>query len=56
MCVEGGFFFKINKRASTFIREMRVAGVIPEYDTQWSETWNTKLGENCENVQCPDLI
>ena len=24
MCVEGGFFFKINKRASTFIREMRV--------------------------------
>ena len=25
MCVEGGiFFFKINKRDSTFIREMRV--------------------------------
>ena len=25
MCVEGGFFFfKINKRYSTFIREMRV--------------------------------
>ena len=24
MGVEGGFFFKINKRASTFIREMRV--------------------------------
>jgi hypothetical protein len=26
MCVEGGFFFfKINKRDSTFIREMRVS-------------------------------
>ena len=25
MCVEGGFFFKINKRDSMFIREMRVA-------------------------------
>ena len=24
MCVEGRFFFKINKRDSTFIREMRV--------------------------------
>ena len=24
MCVEGGIFFKINKRDSTFIREMRV--------------------------------
>jgi hypothetical protein len=24
MSVEGGFFFKINKRDSTFIREMRV--------------------------------
>ena len=24
MCVEGDFFFKINKRASTFLREMRV--------------------------------
>ena len=28
MCVEGGFFFKINKRDSTFIREMRVIKVI----------------------------
>ena len=27
MCVEGGFFFKINKRDSTFIREMRVGDV-----------------------------
>ena len=27
MCVEGGFFFKINKRDSTFIREMRVQSV-----------------------------
>ena len=25
MWVEGGIFFKINKRDSTFIREMRVA-------------------------------
>ena len=24
MCVEGAFFFKINKRDSMFIREMRV--------------------------------
>ena len=24
MCVEGGIFFKINKRDSTFIRDMRV--------------------------------
>ena len=24
MCVEGDFFFKINKRDSKFIREMRV--------------------------------
>ena len=27
MCVEGGFFFKINKRDSTFIREMRVNSI-----------------------------
>ena len=27
MCVEGGIFFKVNKRASTFIREMRVDGI-----------------------------
>ena len=26
MCMEGEFFFKINKRDSTFIREMRVIG------------------------------
>ena len=29
MCVEGGFFFKINKRDFTFIREMRVHKIVP---------------------------
>ena len=28
MCVEGGFFFKNHKRDSTFIREMRVVGIV----------------------------
>ena len=33
MCIEGGFFFfKINKRDSTFMREMRVSPTQPEDD------------------------
>ena len=52
------FFFKINKRDSTFIREMRVADMfckIVFFTNQWLKCGNNKINVSVTQTENPAL-
>ena len=51
MCVEGGFFFKINKRDSTFIREMRVHALLKNTRKNYQYQFSTDMMGNDAKLQ-----
>ena len=58
MCVEGGFFFKINKRDFTFIREMRRMICVPHFsgpDTQGSHQFFMPMSGRTARFIWPEL-